>query len=254
MRIDEHIEALRAHGTTVAEVAANVPLDAPVPTCPGWELRDLVRHLGGVHRWATVFVSTGRTTPIDEASDLEIWLGGWPSDAELVRWFREGHAALVAALESAPDDIACWSFLPAPSPRAFWARRQAHETAIHRADSESAAGTTPAFPAAFAADGVEELLFGFGGRRGAGMRTPVERTLLLRATDAEARWHIRLTPGERGDVVTTREDGVAECAVTASSSDLYLLLWNRRGTDGLSVEGDPDVLGRWREDVRIRWS
>ncbi len=142
-----------------------------MPTCPGWQLRDLVRHLGGVHRWATAFVSTGRTTSIPESSDLESYVGGWPPDAEVVSWFEQGHAALVAALESAPDDLECWSFLPAPSPRAFWARRQAHETAIHRADADAAAGATPVFRAAFAADGVEELLFGFGGRRGAGMRT-----------------------------------------------------------------------------------
>ena len=32
----------------------------------------------------------------------------------------------------------CFAFLPAPSPLAFWARRQAHETGIHRADVESA--------------------------------------------------------------------------------------------------------------------
>lgn len=254
MRVDEHIEALRGNGVALADVLAKEPFDEPVPTCPGWVVRDLVHHLGGVHRWATAFVATGRTTPIDEASDLETYVGGWPPDGDLSDWFREGHAALAGALESAPEDLACWSFLPAPSPRAFWARRQAHETAIHRVDAESAAGTVPAFPAAFAADGVEELLFGFGGRRGAGMRTPVERTLQLRATDVDAQWHVRLTPGERGDVVTTREDGDAECAVTATASDLYLLLWNRRRADGSTVEGDPDVLARWRDDVRIRWS
>ena len=98
----------------------------------------------------------------------------------------------------------------------------------------------PVFPAAFAADGVEELLFGFGGRRGAGMRTQVERSLVLRATDLDAAWHVRLTPGDRGDVVTTREDGDAECAVAASASDLYLLLWNRREADGLRGRGRPE--------------
>jgi uncharacterized protein (TIGR03083 family) len=241
------------NGIALADAAGNAGPDAPVPTCPGWAVRDLVRHLGGVHRWATTFVSTGRTTPIAESSDLETWVGGWPPDDALMPWFREGHVALVAALESAPDDLACWSFLPAPSPLAFWARRQAHETAIHRADADAAAGTTTVFPDAFAADGVEELLFGFGGRRGAGMRTPVERSLQLRATDVDARWHVRLTPGERGDVETVREDAGGECAVTATASDLYRLLWNRREPDGLEVEGDPEVLRLWREDVRIRW-
>lgn len=42
--------------------------------------------------------------------------------------------------------------VPATSPRAFWARRQAHETAIHRADAESALATVPEWNAAFAAD------------------------------------------------------------------------------------------------------
>jgi len=199
-------------------------------------------------------VSTGRTTPIDGASDLESYVGGWPSDAELLDWFRAGHAGLVAALESAPADLDCWSFLPAPSPLAFWARRQAHETAIHRADADSAAGTSSGFLAPFAVDGIEELLFGFGGRRGAGMRTQVERSLALRATDVDAVWHVRLTPGDRGDVVAIRQGGDAECTVTAEASDLYLLLWNRRTADDLEVEGDAEVLGLWRDQVQIRWS
>ena len=58
----------------------------------------------------------------------------WPAGS------RQGCADLVAALAAAPDDLECWTFLPAPSPRAMWARRQAHETAIHRVDAELAAG------------------------------------------------------------------------------------------------------------------
>jgi uncharacterized protein (TIGR03083 family) len=254
VRIEEHIEGLRANGVALAEALEQESLGAAVPTCPGWQLRDLAHHLGGVHRWATTFVSTGRTTPIDGASDLESYVGGWPPDPDLAGWFRDGHAALVAALASAPDDLECWTFLPAPSPRAFWARRQAHETAIHRADVDAAGGVVPEFPTPLAHDGIEELLFGFGGRRGAGMRTQVERSLVLRATDAEAAWHIRLTPGDRGDVVATRENGGAECAVGGTASDLYLLLWNRRTADDLEVEGDAEVLGLWRDQVRIRWS
>ena len=43
-------------------------------------------------------------------------------------------------LRSAPADLDCFTFLPAESARHFWARRQAHETAIHRVDAENAAG------------------------------------------------------------------------------------------------------------------
>jgi uncharacterized protein (TIGR03083 family) len=254
MRIEDLIDELRVDGTAFAAAAANGDLDAPVPTCPGWRLRDLVHHLGGVHRWATIYVSTARTTPIEDADDLETFVGGWPPDGRLVDWFERGHSALLAALEWATDDLTCWTFLPAPSPRAFWARRQAHETAVHLADALSVSRNLPAFPAAFAADGVEELLFGFGGRRRAGIATPSERTLALRATDVDARWHVRLTPGEPGDIVVIRSDGDAECTVTATVSDLYLLLWNRRTADGLGVAGDPAVLDEWGANVRINWS
>src|SRR5438128_9992561 len=122
MSIREHLAALRRDGEVLAGVAAETDLDAPVPTCPEWGLPDLVRHLGVVHRWATTYVTTARTTPLDDDGDLERLVDGWPSDADLAEWFARGHAALVAGLESAPEDLACWTFLPAPSPRAFWAR------------------------------------------------------------------------------------------------------------------------------------
>jgi hypothetical protein len=98
------------------------------------------------------------------------------------------------------------------------------------------------------------LLFGFGGRRRAVVRTTAERTLALRATDLDAHWHVRLTPGDPGGIVVSREDAAAECAVAATASDLYLLLWNRRSSAGLDVEGDRGVLDQWRQQVQINWS
>ena len=66
-------------------------------------------------------------------------LAGGPPDAELLDAYRAGHRILTEALGSADPALACATFLPAPSPLAFWNRRQAHETAIHRADAELAA-------------------------------------------------------------------------------------------------------------------
>ena len=70
-------------------------------------------------------------------------MGSWPPDAELAAGSRQGCAALADALAAAPADLECWTFLRAPSPLAMWARRQAHETAIHRVDAELAAGAAP---------------------------------------------------------------------------------------------------------------
>ena len=78
---------------------------------------------------------------------------------------------------TADESLSCWTFLPAPSPLAFWTRRQAHETAIHGADADASAGRASVFPADFAADGVDELLTGFQARHRAGRARPAPRSL-----------------------------------------------------------------------------
>jgi uncharacterized protein (TIGR03083 family) len=140
-----YVGALRSQGDLLADAAQRAGLAAAVPSCPGWAVRDLLKHTGYVHRWATGFVAEGLTHPVG-ASEEEI-LGQGPADDELPGWFRDGHAALVRALGAAAPGLNCWAFLPAPSPLAFWARRQAHETAIHRVDAEQAAARTADQPA-----------------------------------------------------------------------------------------------------------
>jgi uncharacterized protein (TIGR03083 family) len=249
MDVVEHVAALRRDGALLAEAAAAVDLDTPVPNCPTWRLRDLVRHVGGVHRWAAAYVGGARPGPMDDQETRQI-MAPPVADGALVGWFLEGHANLVRTLEAAPGDLACWSFLPAPSPLAFWARRQAHETAIHRADAQSPAGAVTPFPPAFAADGLDELLWGFASRRNGKLRADPPRSLHLHATDTGADWLVRVEPDR---IAVEREAGDADWSVRGPASDLYLLLWNRRGTDGLQVQGDPAMLELWRTSVRIRW-
>src|SRR6516225_5290424 len=194
MEIVTHIEALRTQGELMAlAVGAGAGPDDPVPSCPEWTVRDLVRHLGGVHRWATGYVADARTEQWDV--DLIEVVGAWPEDTELVPWFRQGYAALADALDAAPDDLACWTFLQAPSPRAMWARRQAHETAIHRVDAELAtrddASLSP-FDPEFAADGVDELLSCFLPRPRSRLRSDPPTTLRVTCADLDAGWLLQI--------------------------------------------------------------
>jgi uncharacterized protein (TIGR03083 family) len=249
--IADHITALRREGERLGEAAGETDLDTPVPTCPEWRMRDLVRHIGDVHRWARAHVAERRSEPIGRRELVEV-AGPLPNDADLLGWFRDGHARLVQTLETADPDTQCWSFLPAPSPVAFWARRQAHETGIHRADAESPGGPdriTP-FPRDFAVDGIEELLFGFLSQPDGSERDGPPRTLALRATDAGVDWLVRLGEGARA----SRGDGRADCSVRGEASDLHLLLWNRRSPEGLEVRGDPSVLTFWRGAMQVKWS
>ncbi len=255
MEVAEHIEALRLEGARMAEAAGAARPDAPVPTCPEWVVRDLVRHTGGVHRWATGVVSTPHTEVW--AVGLEEVVGTWPADDDLVEWFRDGHAGLVAALVAAPADLECWTILRAPSPLAHWARRQAHETAMHRVDTELAAGLALSpIDAVVAADGVDELLCGFVPRRSTRLRAERPTTLRVRSTDAGASWLLRM---DSDGVTSTQEDegdassaAPAACTVSGEAADLYLALWNRGRQDTLSVEGDDAVLAHFLDSVQVR--
>jgi uncharacterized protein (TIGR03083 family) len=245
------VDQLRRDGERLADVASSTDPAAPVPTCPGWRLRDLVRHVGGVHRWATGFVRGDGRQP--ENGELEQLVGGWPNDADLVDWFRTGHGLLVDALMSAPADLETWTFLEAPTPLAFWARRQAHETAIHRVDAETAAGDVTGFPSDFAADGIDELLLRFVGRPGKTLPVQTRRSMLARATDVPRSWRLTFSPtGFDNQADPVEVD--AELVVAGTAADLYVLLWNRQDGEGLERQGAPDLLDVWREAVRISWT
>ncbi|MBX9426747.1 MULTISPECIES: maleylpyruvate isomerase family mycothiol-dependent enzyme [Streptomyces] len=285
MKITEHIDALEAAGRGLAEAAEAAGPDAEVPTCPGWRVRDLLRHTTMVHRWATTHVAEGHTTY--QPGDGEPALDG----DELLAHYREGHAGLVAALRAAPETLECWTFLPAPSPLAFWARRQTHETTVHRADAESALTTGPGpVDPRVAADGIDELLRGFHGRDRSRVRTPEPRTLRVRATDTGDVWTVRLSATEpprterearpaggvagaggvaRGAGAGSESAGAsasvgaaavvpaAASAVTELSGPadrLYLTLWNRLPADAVTLTGDEELARLWRETSGITWS
>ena len=236
------MEALRTEGVRMAAVAEQVSADVPVPSCPDWSVRDLVRHTGRVHRWAGLMISESRLEP--PANLGEIIPAGWPSDDGLVEWFREGHELLAAALENAPPDLQCWSIMDAPSPRNFWARRQAHETSIHRVDTELAAGALSGFDPMHAADGIDELLVWFIGRPGRSPSASTEMTLGVFATDMNRGWTATFGP-EKGH----GRPGIGEpdCTVSGTAADLYPYLWSRTPLGDLHVEGDRTVLEQWRE-------
>ncbi|MFF8845562.1 maleylpyruvate isomerase family mycothiol-dependent enzyme [Streptomyces sp. NPDC015127] len=241
------IKSLVREGQLLAAAAESAGPEAPVPTCPGWQVRHLLRHTGMVHRWATSFVTEGYTAYHPDAGEPDL------DGDELLEWFREGHGLLVAALSEAPADLECWSFLPAPSPLAFWARRQAHETAVHRADAESAADGKPGPVAAdFAVDGIDELLSAFHARPKSRVRTETPKLLRVAATDTGDVWTVRLSQEpartERGG------EGPCDCELTGPAERLYLTLWNRLPLDAVSVTGDAAPARLWRERSGITWS
>lgn len=245
MEVPALIAQLASDGPRLIDAAQRAGWDAPVPATD-WTVRDLVTHTGGVHRWAADIVTTCASTG-DTAAGQAVGTG--PQDGELVEWFENGHAALVATLRSAAPDLECFTFLPADSALHFWSRRQAHETAIHRVDAEGAAGNVVSFfEPAFAQDGIAEILLGFARRRSNAIE--LDATIGLDAADGPS-WLIQLA-GERIEAAPSEDLVDTAVTVRGLSSDLYLWLWNRP-SDAV-VDGDPDVAGAWATTVRVRWS
>lgn len=255
MEVSRHIAALAREAQAFADAARQGGLDVDIETCPGWSMRDLVRHLSEIHLWAAAHVATRATKMwVDDLSDLSGYWPElavfWPDDDDLIGYYLETNANLVHELEAAPDDLDAMTFLPAPTPRAMWARRQAHETAIHRYDAQNAAGIVSGFDPAFAADGVDELLAAFAPRRST---FPVDdvRTITVYATDTGDRWLVTLAPD---GITTTKGDAAADLTLSGLASDVYLAVWNRGDDRAIAAQGDLDLLETWHANHRIRWS
>lgn len=251
MEMEQHLKSLSEEGARLIDAATQAGLEAPVPTCPGWRVRDLVRHMGGVHHWAHAQITAHRDSEIE--GDLEDIVGGWPPDGELIDWAARQHQHLVEAFEAADPDYPYWTWrTPRTTPLAFWVRRQAHETAIHRVDSDRAAGLRLSqFDAALAADGIDELLVDVvGSRRGP---APVETAIDLAfvAEDISRRWWLRVEP----DGYTAGE-GEYHAAATffGPASALYQLVWHRLSDNPVRGEGQVQQLEQFYEVVNIRWT
>jgi len=138
----------------------------------------------------------------------------------------------------------------------FWARRQAHETSVHRIDAQLAAGAVLSIaPPELAADGIDEWFDVLVAATGIAARvTGTGETLHLHAIDTEGEWLFTRTPDGLG---LERSHAKGDAAVRGPASDLFLLLMNRRSLDHadgfgeLEVFGDPAVVDNLRHDAAL---
>jgi uncharacterized protein (TIGR03083 family) len=228
----------------------------PIPACPEWTLRELAIHVGRVHRWAAQITAT-RSPEFIEFRSLPD--GRFPAEpAGQADWLAAGARRAVAAIDEAGQDPV-WAF-GSMVPASFWGRRMCHETLVHAADAQLAAGQEPdpAPAPALAADAIDEWLTVLMPPR-PGQADPREQALppggalCVRPADA-AGWVIRREPA---GVTVTRTAGPGDPAAGQPGSDgavvagpaarLLLLLLRRvpAGDPAVTVSGDRAVLDRW---------
>lgn len=212
------------HGDVIAIQATALTggpdLDRLVPTCPGWTVTDLLGHLWVIQTWVQSILRARVPQPTQEAG---------PSP---VADFIDGIPDFLTAMRAITADEPCWNFGPEPRRAGWWIRRQAHEHAIHRVDLEAALGTTPTFEAAFAADGVDEVLSVFYPRQ-----VRLERIGPIAAT-------IRIVAADTGDEWVLG-DGDPVASVTADAYALYLGVWKRGDLAAVArLDGDAAAVRR----------
>ena len=225
------VDALRLEAGQVSVLLAAADLAAPVRSCPGWQVRDLVEHLGGVHRWTTEILRTGERAHFPDS----------PAGDELVRWFDDGAETLARTLADADPASPCWTMAP-PNEVGFWSRRQAHEAMIHRWDLAVAVGAPADLNPALATDGIDEAVFTFFPRQiKLSRQAPLTDAVAIVEVGTGRRWVLE------GDGTTTNHDTTdVDVTVTGDVVQLLLLLWHRvdLADSAVYVDGDAGAARR----------
>lgn len=235
--VDERSAALRA------AVAAAPHLEARVPGCPEWTLRDLVAHLGAVQRFWAVVVRAGDPTGPPPADAL----GDRSPRGDLLDWSAASTRALLDALRQAGPDTACWTWWgrsAAPMTTGAVARHQVQEAAVHAYDAQEAIGAPESIPGGVAVDGITEFLVVSLGTAGAWPHRPAR--LALAATEGPT-WTVDLTPSGADPDPAAAGDPVV--TLHGPASDLLLALFGRISTDRLRIDGDAKVIDELRSWV-----
>ncbi|MET7419324.1 maleylpyruvate isomerase family mycothiol-dependent enzyme [Dactylosporangium sp. NPDC005555] len=244
------LDCLAADQGRLRDVAAS-DLAAAVPSCPGWTVADLVRHVAEVYLHKT------------ECMRLNAFPDPWPpaglDGEEPIALLDRTYAALAA--EFAARDVA------SPSPTwhepdqtvGFWIRRMAQETVIHRLDAELALGVPIApIPDDLAIDGIDEVLklfVGYGSHAwhedfGTVLADAKGRTVIV-GVDGGPGWLLRTDVG--GADVTDADPAAAastpvDATVSGSATGLLRWLWAREspGVSQAHAEGDEATLTELR--------
>jgi uncharacterized protein (TIGR03083 family) len=245
------LQCLEADYGDLRDAAATVELTAPVPSCPGWTVADLVHHVAVVYLHKTVIMRTGEVP--------EPWPPpGLAAEAPLALLGR-AYGGLRAEFGAREPGSAALTWYEPDQTVAFWIRRMAQETVMHRIDAELAAGLpVTTVPADLGADGVDEVLkrmlaYGsvawpeeFAEMAGEHLAGEDGRDAITVVTGQTA-WTVR--PSPRRVVV---EDGPAaqpRVVVEGAPGSLLRWLWGRADDDAVRLAGDPAWAGYLRRMV-----
>ncbi|MFI9787618.1 maleylpyruvate isomerase family mycothiol-dependent enzyme [Kitasatospora sp. NPDC051984] len=237
--IDDRSAAFRA------AIAAAPSLDAPVPSCPGWTLRDLVQHIGeGRRAWAaTIAAGPAATTKLAPLGDATA-----PEGREaLVGWLAESTELLLDALREAGPGRVCWGWWgksQTPLTSRAVARRQLHEITVHTWDAQFTIGAAEPLPAEVAVDTVEEFLSTVCTTTEAWPHEPA--TADYHATEGRS-WRNQVS-ADGAVLVPVPADATGTATAEGPASDMALMLYGRLPLESVKLGGERRVF-----DQLVEW-
>ena len=220
----ERIDAIAAESRRLADAVASSDLEAIVPSCPEWRVRDLAHHIGVV-QW--YWAQNVRARDAEHRSGAE--LTPLPIDADLQAWLGWCTYSLLQALRDGGPDAPCWAWWPSPRTAGAVGRHQAQEAAVHRWDAEGVSGSSRPLAPGLAADGVPEFVEIMIGTDARSLRG----TVTLTATDTGTSVRVEGATADGGPAPGRAAE------LRATESDLVLMLYRRLPVPDADVVGDP---------------
>lgn len=241
----DHLDVIASESARVLDAYRTNP-DGRVPWSDRWTVRSVARHVAGSHHAVALILSDRPTADFAQAAAMprvEATDPGFPE------WFSARTQDLLAQCRTVPPTAVCW----APHPLlagtgAYWTRRIAYDTLVHRWDAETGAGIAgPAMKPEVAADAVDELLdVGMPVTRQM-TNAPAGPAIRLACTDAPQAWHLDLA--EAGRLAIHAEPIDVAVTLRGTAEALLLLLWRRIDIAGgrLDIDGDRSAVSRWTD-------
>ncbi len=249
---ERYIAAIRHHGDVMLTQVRSIDLTAPVPTCPGWSVANLVGHTAAVLEQKSELVRDGyvdRSPPFSKELAAQ-------TDPSIVETLETALVEIVEVFESSDLDRPIYTWTDEDQTASWWVRRIAHEVVIHSADAVIAAGATPTSEDWLGSDGVDECLTEFltGVPAWGTIDTKDERFDL---ETPDRRWGLRWvtfsgvspTSGrtyEDAPVMVFDDAGEAASRIAAPGNVLNYWLWGRGPLPDGAVGGDAALPERVR--------
>jgi uncharacterized protein (TIGR03083 family) len=242
MKPERLLDCLTTDYARLHDVAVK-DLSPAVPSCPGWTVTDLVRHVAGVY--------LHKVEAMRQQRPPDPWPpAGIDHEEPIGLLERSWHELLLEFAERHPDSPSYTWFEPDQTV-GFWLRRMAQETVIHRIDAELALAEAVApVPDDLGLDGIDEVLRIF--LEYASARWPGDFGDALASADArpvvvssrDMAWAVWARP--EGVEVRPRPLGEEPAATIAGDPETVLRwLWGRGG-DRVTITGDRDLVARLR--------